>query len=226
MAAAWPGREDRMAFWTWIVTLLVLIIGITGLVLFFRRGRSYFWSNAQIAHGAICIALSSLLSLIKLFHLPLGGSVTVASFLPIMLFAYVYGIAPGLLLGAIFGFFRFITGGGNVLAFGIVPFLLDYPIGYSLLGLCGLFRNIKGKHVGLMLGILAGCLGKTCSSIVSGAVFFADTLPTGFVSPWMFAFVYNGSYMLPEAAICIAAAITAGDRLLRRIGIAELNCRC
>ena len=210
----------------WLLTVLALILIITGLVLVYRRGRNYSWSNVQIAHGAVCIALSGLLSTVKLFHLPLGGSVTAASYLPILLFSYVYGTAPGMLLGALFSLFRFVTGSGNAIAYGILPFLLDYPAGYAMLGVCGLFRHKPGGRTGLLLGIIAACALKAVMSVVSGAVFFVDSIPADFASPWVFSLLYNGSYMLPEAAICIAVALTAGERLLRRLSTAELNCHC
>ncbi|MBR2384770.1 MAG: energy-coupled thiamine transporter ThiT, partial [Clostridia bacterium] len=51
----------------------------------------------------MCVALSFALSYIKLFEMPQGGSVTLFSMLPIMLFSYIYGMKKGLLVGVIYG---------------------------------------------------------------------------------------------------------------------------
>ena len=44
-----------------------------------------------IATGGVCIALSFVLSQIKLFEMPQGGSVTPASMLPILFFCLCFG---------------------------------------------------------------------------------------------------------------------------------------
>ena len=61
-------------------------------------------SNARkITEAAIMIALATVLSLIKLLDLPYGGSVTIASMLPVIIIAYRHGLRFGLLTGFVFG---------------------------------------------------------------------------------------------------------------------------
>ena len=64
-----------------------------------------------MAVGVLCMALSSVLSLIKLWSMPMGGSVTPASMLPLLLFAYCYGVGPGMVLGALYGVMQFLLDG-------------------------------------------------------------------------------------------------------------------
>ena len=45
---------------------------------------------------SIMIALSAVLSIIPIFEMPYGGSITLASFLPIVIVAYRHGIKCGL----------------------------------------------------------------------------------------------------------------------------------
>ena len=49
-----------------------------------------------LVHCAIMIAMAFGLSMIKLFHMPYGGSVTAASLAPIILVSCIYGIRWGL----------------------------------------------------------------------------------------------------------------------------------
>ena len=97
---AFGGFSD-LTVWGWLL-LAVLLVG--GVVLYrVVKGASAenVWTTKKLALGAVCIALSSVLSLIKVVELPQGGSVTAASMLPIILFAYAYGAGPGLPLGAV-----------------------------------------------------------------------------------------------------------------------------
>ena len=56
-----------------------------------------------LTESAIMLALATALSLVKIVELPYGGSVTVASMLPVLIIAYRYGVKWGLLTGAAYG---------------------------------------------------------------------------------------------------------------------------
>ncbi len=55
-----------------------------------------------LVHGALCIALSFVLSYFKLFSMPLGGSITLASMLPLMVYSNRYGIKYGMMAGLVY----------------------------------------------------------------------------------------------------------------------------
>ena len=57
-----------------------------------------------LVYGALCVALSFVLSYIKLFSLPMGGSLTLCSMLPIAAYACVFGPAYGFAAGFAAGF--------------------------------------------------------------------------------------------------------------------------
>ena len=122
-----------------------------------------------MAVGAMCMALSSVLSLIKLWPMPMGGSVTPASMLPLLLFAYCYGVGPGMVLGALYGVMQFLLDGMAWAALGAIPNLLDYPIAFGLLGLAGCFRGSKAK---MTAGFVLGCFGRFMASFLSGFIFY------------------------------------------------------
>ena len=60
-----------------------------------------------LTEGAIFVALAFVLSFVKLYELPNGGSLTPAMF-PILLYALRFGLGKGLAAGFIFGLYVYI----------------------------------------------------------------------------------------------------------------------
>lgn len=172
-----------------------------------------FWNTKTLALGAMCIALSTVLSLIKLFELPNGGSVTPASMLPMMLFAYVYGTVPGLLLGAVYGLLQFLFGGWFL---SLPQMLMDYPIAFAMIGLAGLFNKMPNEPLGLGLGVVVASFGRFVAAVVAGLIFWTD-LTNGLWPAVVYSLGYNGSYMGIECVICVVIALAIGPRLVKEI---------
>ena len=143
--------------------------------------------------------------------MPQGGSITPASMLPIFLFAYAYGAGPGMLVGAGYGLVQFLQD-----AYFVHPIelLLDYPLAFAMLGLAGLASNFSDKW-GLIPGILLGTFGRFVCAFVSGVIFFGMYAPEG-QNVLVYAAVYNGLYLVPEAIICIALAMVPQIRQLAK----------
>ena len=78
--------------------------------------------------------------------------------------------------------------------------LLDYIVGYGIIGICGYFKDTT---IGLFSGSLLAMVLRWCSTVVSGAVVFASYAPEG-QNPWIYSMIYNASYMIPNAIINIA----------------------
>ena len=57
----------------------------------------------MIAEAGVAIAIAQVLSFITLFHMPQGGSIKAASMVPLMIFAYRWGGARGILAGVVYG---------------------------------------------------------------------------------------------------------------------------
>ena len=55
----------------------------------------------KLTESAMMIALATILSFIKLANLPYGGSITIASMLPILIIAVRYGTPWGLFTGLV-----------------------------------------------------------------------------------------------------------------------------
>lgn len=157
-----------------------------------------------IAYAGICIALSFGLSYLKLFKAPYGGSITLASFLPLALYSYMYGSKNGLIAGIVYSFLQFIQ---EPYFYHIIQFFLDYTLAFGFIGMCGgLFRNKFKAIIALPLGLFVGLVGRFISHFISGAVFFGVWMPENFTSIWTYSLVYNISYVAPDGIIAIVAA--------------------
>ena len=192
--------------------MAVLLVG--GVIAYrsLKGGHKTVWNTKMMAMGAVCIALSSVLSMIKIWKMPQGGSITAASMLPLMLFSYVYGMGPGCLVGALYGVLQFII---EPYFLSLPQMLLDYPIAFGMMGLAGLFSKMDNENLGLTAGVVLASVGRFVAAVLSGVIFFAEY--AGDQNPWVYSIVYNGSYMLPECIICVILCLAVGLRLARQL---------
>ena len=160
---------------------------------------------------AVLTALSMVLSLIKIFHMPFGGSITLFSMLACTLTGYYCGVKWGLISGTALGLLNLVFGGELYYPMQIV---LDYILGFGVLGLAGLFRRWKG---GLQIGYLAAIVLRFCCSFISGVLFFGSFAPER-MSPVVYSCAYNmfyigGEGLLTLAVLSIPAVRSALERL-------------
>ncbi len=179
---------------------LVVFIGVSVFILIKSPSNTSTPLNTNtLTFGAMCVALSFILSYIKLFEMPQGGSVTAASMLPILLFAFVAGPRAGFIAGTTYGFLQFIQSG---YAAHWISIILDYPLAFACLGLIAFVpKGIKSLESRFALGICLALLGRFASHVLSGAIFFAEY--AGDQNPWIYSMVYNGSFLAVELAITL-----------------------
>ena len=73
------------------------------------------YSNTRIlVEGALMIALATILSMIKIFEMPFGGSVTLLSMLPIVLMSFRHGTRWGLLTAFVHSVLQLVLGFSNI----------------------------------------------------------------------------------------------------------------
>ena len=202
---------------TWIVLITLCALGILFLLLSRKKQN---WNARIIAYAALAITLSFLLSHIRLYRMPQGGSITPASMLPLMLFSYTFGLTPGLLAGVAYGVLEFLQ---DPVMLPIAPLYafcqvaLDYLLAFGCIGFSALFAGRKEKDsLRLPIGIGVVSFLRFFCSVLSGVLFFGEY--AGDQNPWVYSILYNGSYMLPEMIICIALGIAIGPRLCRTMG--------
>ena len=152
------------------------------------------FSTKIIAEIVVFVALATVLSHIKIFSLPQGGSVTAASMVPILWLAIRRGPKIGLFAAVVYGVVQFAVD---------IPYIahplqvvLDYPLAFGMLGLAGFFQKRY------FLGATVGVIGRFLAHFVSGFVFWATYAPEG-MHPVVYSALYNGSYLLLELAISI-----------------------
>ncbi len=150
-----------------------------------------FKNPRVLAEMAIFIALGTALSFIIIYMLPQGGSITLASMVPILWLALRRGPKVCITAGVIYGMIQLI-----ILPYVIDPvqLLLDYPLAFGVLGLAGFFpkRPVLGAAVGISMRFLMHFI----AGVVYWASIYAPTL-----NPFAYSAVYNGSYLLPEFLI-------------------------
>ncbi len=172
--------------------------------------------TAALVEGAIMVALATVLSYIRLMHFPWGGSVTVLSMLPIVLYSIKRGLANGLMASFIFSLIQLGQGAvDGLFGWGLTPvmliacIMLDYICPFTAIGLAGVFRR-KG-FVGWITGTAAAIILRFVCHFLSGVVIWhsAGKLWEGFVTDneWLYSLCYNGAYMLPELIFTLTGAV-------------------
>lgn len=161
---------------------------------------------------AVLIGMGTALSLVKVYQLPLGGSITLLSMLPIALISIEYGIGWGLVGAFTYSLIQFGFGiGEGVFGWGLSPvaligcILLDYVLAYTSIGLAGIFRK-KGTF-GICAGVAIALVCRFIFHLLSGALIFDIWMPEEWSDPWLYSLVYNGSYMLPELIFTTIGAV-------------------
>lgn len=157
-------------------------------------------SIKRLCVSAIMIALATVLSLIKVYTLPLGGSITLLSMLPIVFLSVSYGMGWGFFSAFVYSIIQMFLDLAAVASWGLTPAIFvgciafDYILAYTALGIAGIFRN-KGVW-GTALGTLLALFLRFFSHFLSGVILFRSY--EMFNSPFLWSLAYNGSYMLPE----------------------------
>ncbi len=165
----------------------------------------------KLTLSAVFIALASALSLVKIYNLPLGGSVTLLSMLPIILIGCMLGTKWG--IGSAFVYSLVQLGFGialdGVLGWGLTPLsligaiFLDYILPFTVLGIGGIFAR-KGT-LGIALGTAMVLALRFICHLLSGAIIF--DIWCEWENVWFYSLCYNGSYMLPELVITTIGAV-------------------
>lgn len=168
-----------------------------------------------LVEAALLVALATALSLFKLADLPYGGSVTLASMLPIVLLSYRHGTLWGLGGGACFALLQQLLGLNNLTYFTtwqsiVAVILLDYVAAFTLIGLGGIWRRaVKKQSAALALGTLTVCVLRYLCHVVAGATVWAGlSIPDS--AALLYSIGYNATYMIPESVVTVALAAYLG----------------
>jgi len=146
-----------------------------------------------LAEIAISIALASVLSQIRIFTMPYGGSVTMGSMIPILLIALRRDLKVGLTTGAIYGLIQILLDG---MIYHPASMFLDFPLAFGVIGFVALFKKRP------MVGTVVVFFLRFLSHFMSGVVFWWMYAPEG-MRPIVYSAIYNGGYIFAEMVISL-----------------------
>ncbi|MGI6706194.1 MAG: energy-coupled thiamine transporter ThiT [Clostridia bacterium] len=178
-------------------TIIALAILLVVALVFYISSRKRAWNARMLVYGALCIAIAFTLSYVRIVRFPQGGSITPASMLPVMAFAFMFGPAPGLLAGTVYGLLQLLQ---DFYVVHPVQLIIDYILAFGALGLAGFFRK------NFILGVFTGGFVRLLCHFVSGMVFFAEYAPPGQPAA-IYSLIYNISVIGPDILICLAVAM-------------------
>lgn len=176
-----------------VVAVIALLLVSAAVIRHKKAAKKAALTTKQLVYSAVAIALAVVCSMIKLFEMPMGGSVTLLSMLFIVLIAYWYGPYVGIMTAVAYGLVQFVM---EPIFYTVPQMICDYPLAFGALGIAGFFNK---KKWGLQIGYVAAVLGRWVFATLSGVIFFAAFAPEG-MHPLVYSMGYNGSYLLIEAA--------------------------
>lgn len=205
------------------VLLLLILISLFG---FSRQKQNAKYDAKRISFAGVCVASSFVLALIKFKPVQYGGSITLASFVPILIYAYVYGAKNGFAVGLIHGLLNFIES-----PYILTPatFILDYLLAFASVGVMGFFGKIqreKGAVTPLVLGCVSVFSLRFLAHLCSGMIFFLQdavwvTLPNWAMGNALaYSFIYQLVYIPADAFIATIVIV-----FLTKTGVLDKLCR-
>ena len=193
----------------WIsVAAVIVLLGVIAIISLARKNRR---DTKRIAFAGMCVAMSFTLALIKFSPIQYGGSITLASFVPILIYAYVYGVSDGLIVGLVHGLLNFIE---DPYILTPATFLLDYLLAFASVGIMGFFGKIRRKEKGILplaLGTISVFAVRFLAHFCSGAIFFLQGAVWVEFPAWasanafIYSFIYQCVYI---PADCLIATLT------------------
>lgn len=181
--------QDILASPMSIITLLGCIL----LLIALAKAKKIKFTPELIARIGIALALATILKMLRLYHFPQGGSITLGSMIPVLLIAFIYGPEVGCLTGFLYGVITLIL---DPYILHPIQVLFDYPLPFTALGIAGFFKQRR------LVGVSIAMLVRFLCHLISGIVFFGSFAPEG-VSPVVYSLLVNGPMIGIEGIICL-----------------------
>ena len=164
-----------------------------------KKTRNTNTNIHALIEAGLFIALAFILSYLRLWRMPQGGSVTLASMLPIILIGLRWGPKWGLGAGFVYGLLQFLQDG---YALTPVNVIMDYILAFGALGLAGFFRRGKYRLLHCHGGGRAGCV--LSSTFCPASFSTRPTRPKG-QPVWLYSLIYNGPFLAVDMLIVLVA---------------------
>ena len=184
---------------------------------------------------SMMVALAFALSCVKLIQMPLGGSVTLVSMLPIMLISLRYGSLVGLGTGFVYSLTQLAQAlvEGDVFPYCetigilILCVVCDYLLPFTLLGIAGIFKEkklIKNQEIACYLGFGLAVFIRFVGHFITGAFIWGQWAPEG-MGKFIYSLLYNGAYLGVDLILCLVVAIIMLriDQMRKLIGLSPVK---
>ena len=190
--------------WVSLGAIAVLVIALVLICIFNKK-----FTTAEIAYAGVCLAASFALSFIKISPVQYGGSITLASFVPLLIYAYKFGPVKATIAGIIFGLFNFISD-----PFILTPmtFILDYVLAFASIGLMGFAPKLGKLPQGakVAIGTVLVYVVRFIFHLVSGMIYFAEdsvwaNIPTP--NAFVYSFIYQCVYLPADCIIAVGVLL-------------------
>ena len=174
------------------------------------------FNNYALCQCGIFIALATILSFLPVYEMPMGGSITLASMLPILLIGVKFGYKWGLGSSTIFMLIQLLQSiiKGNVFVWCatagavIVCVLFDYVVPFTVLGLSAFAKPSSGRVINIpkVLTIFSVLIFiRFLCHFITGMTIWGQW-DDGFWGAFIYSLSYNGSYMGVELAVTVVVA--------------------
>ena len=204
LLAAVSEETTDIVTWVSLGAIAALIITLVLICIFNKK-----YTTTEIAYAGVCLAASFALSFIKVSPVQYGGSITLASFVPLLIYAYKFGPVKGTIAGIILGLFNFIS---DPYILTPLTFFLDYILAFASIGLMG-FAPMMGKlpqWAKVTIGTVIVYIARFIFHLVSGFIYFAeDAIWADIPTPNMFVYslIYQLVYIPADCAISVGVLI-------------------
>ncbi len=224
-------RATNVVKWISVGAAVLLLALIVCIGLLRKNGK---FDTKRIAFAGVCIAMSFVLSFVKISPVQSGGSITIASFVPVLLYAYAYGPLQGFTVGLIHGLLNFIESPWILTP---ATFVLDYLLAFASIGIMGFFGKLPRKKKAvtpLLLGCICVFSARFLFHLASGMIYFmensvwVDFPDWAMANAFVYSFIYQCIYIPADALIAtfvIVVLVKTGvfDTLLRFMNKAKAN---
>lgn len=175
----------------------LVVVSVVFLLFYLYEVRKIKWSTSLVVQTAMMVAISFVLSMIKFYHYPQGGSLSLASMLPLMLCGIIYGPGVGMTAGLASGLLSLMT---DFYVIHPAQLMLDYFLPNMIFGLSGIL-GANGKIRSALGALFMSIISVGCN-VLSGVVFFAAY--AGEMNVWVYSIIYNCSTNGLEALLSVA----------------------
>lgn len=178
----------------------------------------------HLCECGILLALSIALSFVKIWEMPMGGSITLASMLPVLFIGVKLGYGWGLSAAFVLSLSQLAEAliKGNVFIYCqgfltvLICVLFDYLVPFTILGLSAFAKPKKGEKLNIVKMLVTFAVlifGRFVCHYITGVVIWGQWAEN--MSKYLYSLLYNGQYMLPEMIITVAvsALIVSSSRI-------------